>query len=94
MLAGGNLPQQILVQGLIARQFGIGGLDTLCNNSFKILVLDELYRASYHLAHASAVELILEVAIVEEWLHMRVCRLQPQLSRTLRQVEHSQHADP
>jgi hypothetical protein len=40
MLTSGNLPQQILVQGLIARQFGVSGLDALSDNRFKILVLD------------------------------------------------------
>src|SRR6266478_7674065 len=94
MLAGGDIPQQILVQGFVARQFGIGWLNTLCDDSVKILMLDKLYPATHHLAHASAVELILEVAVVEKWLYVRVGRLQPQLSYTLCQVEHPQHADP
>jgi hypothetical protein len=93
MLAGGDLSQQILVQGLVARQFGLRRLDTLVNDGLKILVRGQLHRELHHLAHAPAVELIFEIAVVEERLHMRVSGLESQLARTHRQIEYPQHAN-
>ena len=77
VLTRGHFAQEILVQGLVSGQLGVGGLDALFNYIAEALVFGELHAGAHHLAHAPAVEFVFEVAVFELRLHIGVRRLQP-----------------